>query len=278
LTIAVLTDSSAVMPRRWLDTLPIKVVPIEVAWADGNVTDGSAPYREVARRLDAGKPPKTAAPSPGTFEAAISDVLSEAAGVLVVCPSSELSGTYASAVLAARQIGDARIRVLDSKTAAAGQGLVAAEAARVGADATDIEVVSDRALEVCSKIQIWASLRQLDFLRRSGRLPAIATVGPDALGLQPIVRYGKGAPVPVGVVRGGERAVDRLYRAWERSIEGAKGQTAVFHSERTGDATKLADRMRTRAPDAGVEVTEVNASLGAHTGPGLLGVAWFWDN
>ena len=281
MTVCVVTDSSAVMPDDWRQRLPLRIVPLEVAWADGTLTAGDLPYSQIAARLaSAPVPPKTGAPSPGSYQDLLQELFGTSDGVLIVCPAAELSTTYSSATLGARQLGDERVRVLDSKTAAAGQGMVAAEAARAAMDGAHLDAVCDRAITVASRMQIWATLSQLDFLRRSGRLPAIAAIGAGALGLQPIVRYAGSSPAPVGVVRSARSAADRLYRAWERSMARdtrLRARALAFHSARTTDAQQLCDRIAGRVPSAQADVVEVTASLAAHTGPGLLGLAWFWD-
>ena len=282
MSVVIVTDSSAVVPRGWTEELPVHVVPLEVAWPDGTIEPGDRKYSEVAERMRSARTaPKTGAPSPGSYAALYEELLARADGVLVVCPASELSATYQSATLAARQRTDDRVRVLDAKTAAAGQGIVAVEAARVAAHGADLDVVCSRALAVASRVHIWATMAQLDFLRRSGRLPAIAAIGAGALHLHPIVRYAGSSPTPVGIARSDARAASRLYRAWERSIPGRIGGAALhavaFHSARHHDAQELIARIASRAPGAEAATVEVTASLAAHTGPGLLGLAWFWD-
>lgn len=277
--VRVVTDSSAVIPPDWMAKIPLHIVPLQIAWADGQVSDGDAPYADLADRLARGqRPPKTAAPSPGAYEELFRELLATDDALLVVCPASELSTTYASAVLAARSVGEHRARILDARTAAAGQGIVAVEAARTAAKGGDLEGTLQRALEVASHVQIWATLSQLDFLRRSGRLPAIAAIGAGALRLQPIVRYANGSPAPVGVTRNGRRGAERVFRAWQRTLEPNQRLSVVaFHSDRADEARDLHRRVLDRVPGAEAAVVEVAASLASHTGPGLLGLAWHWD-
>lgn len=279
MTVRIITDSSAVMPAHWREGLPLHIVSLQMAWPSGDVSEGDAPYAELAARLERGeRPPKTAAPSPGAFEELFTRLLDDDDALVVVCPASELSTTYGSAVLAARNAGSDRVFVVDAKTAAAGQGIVAIEGARIAAAGGDVEGVLARALDVASRVQIWASLRQLEFLRHSGRLPAVAALGAGALGLQPIVRYAGGTPAPVGVTRSAARAAERLFRAWSRSIDGQRRlQLIAFHSDREQEARTLDDRVRERVPGAKTAVVEVAASMGSHVGPGLLGLAWLWE-
>ncbi len=276
----VVTDPSAVMPGAWRADLPLVLVPIDVAWPDGTTQPGDAPYADIAQRLQSDLlPPTTGAPSPGTYEHLVRDLLGRFDGVLIVCPSSELSATFQSAMLGAREAADDRVRVLDSKTAAAGQGIVAAEAARAAVAGGSLDEAASRAAAVASKIQIWATLHHLDLLRRSGRIPAVAAFGAGALGLQPVIRYAGGSPSPVGVVRSTARGVDRLFGAWTRThTHDTAGRAVAFHCGRAADADNLVRRMRERAPSADAHAVEVSAALASHTGPGLLGLAWFWDN
>lgn len=277
MSVRVITDSSAIVPRAWTEDLPLHVVPLQIAWGNGETADGDRGFAELAERLAEGeRPPTTSAPSPGAYEELYRRLLETDDELLVVCPPAELSTTYGNALLAARSAGEERVKVLDAKTAAAGQGLVALAAAETAAASTTAEDVLSRALDVAARVQMWATLSQLDFLRRSGRVPAVAAVGAGALGLQPVVRYTKGSPTPVGVTRSARRGADRIFRAWARST-GGRLRLVVFHSDRAAQADELCARVREREPDARAAATEVSASLGAHTGPGLLGLAWHRD-
>ncbi len=281
MTVRVVTDSSAVLPDEWIDTYGIHVVSLELAWPDGSLSRGDVPYSMVAERLAAGaKPPTTGAPSPGTYESIFDDALASGERVIVLCPSSELSSTYRSAELAARAAASSDdIRVIDTQTAAAGQGIVALEAARAAAAGRDMDAVVERALSVSRRTQIWATLLQLEFLRRSGRIPAIAALGAGALRLEPVVRYAGGSPSLVGVVRSPHAGFERIVREWERTFVGSTPLRFVaFHSAREAEANDARDRVLQRLPNADAIAIEVPAALAAHTGPGLIGLAWFWDN
>jgi len=276
--VVVVTDSSAIVPSLWTDGLPIHVVPLEIAWPDGSTEAGDTPYADVAARLRAASvPPRTGAPSPGSYQTLFEKLLTHADGVLVVCPAAELSTTVSSAMLAARELGTDRVNVLDARTAAGGQGIVSVEAARVAERGGDLGSVSERALHAAKRMQVWATLSQLDFLRRSGRVPAVAAIGADTLRLHPIVRYAGSSPKPVGITRSTRAATDRLFRAFAATGHFGAVHALAFHSDRQADADELVARIGDHAPGAEVASVEVTASLASHTGPGLLGLAWFWE-
>ena len=278
--VRVVTDSSAVIPRTWVDAYGIDVVPLQLAWPDGRVLKGDPPYSDVPDEVLRRTPPSTAAPSPGAFAELFERRLAEGNDVIVVTPPTQFSTTFSGATLAARNIGGERIRVLDGRTAAAGQGIVAAEAARCAASAptTSLDDVCDAALRAASHTEIWATLAQLEYLRRSGRVPAVAAIGAGALRIQPVVRYAGGNPTPVGVTRSAAGAAERLLRAFERSVlAGGRLRLVAFHCEREDEASTLVSRVIGHVPGAEAHVVPVTASLAAHTGPGLLGLAWLWD-
>ena len=277
--VRVITDSSAIMPRAWAESSGVHILPLQMAWEDGEVVEGDLDFAELAAQLQRGRPPpKTAAPSPGQYQELYEELLASNDALLVISPPTELSMTYSSATLAARDFSD-RVRVFDARTAAGGQGLVAVEAARDAADGNDLGAVLARAQLVASRMQIWATLEQLEYLRRSGRVPAIAAIGAEALRLQPIVRYSGGSPSLAGVTRNATRGAERLFSAWERSRDrGRQLHLIAFHSARGSEANELRRRILERVQGAETEVVEVPASMGAHTGPGLLGLAWFWDS
>jgi DegV family protein with EDD domain len=280
MTVRVITDSSAAIPEAWVGRYPLHVISHDLAWADGSTSRGDVPYSAVATRLAAEpKPPTTGAPAPGLYEQLYTEALRVGERVVVLCPASDLSSTYRSAELAAREVGSPDVRVVDTKTAAAGQGIAAIEAARAAAAGRDLDAVVDRALSVSQRTAIWATLLQLEFLRRSGRVPALAALGANAFRLQPVVKYTNGSPNVAGIVRRPRSAFERLRREWDRSFIGSTALRFVaFHSARAEEAENMCEHVRSRAQAADAVVTEVPAALAAHTGPGLLGIAWFWDN
>lgn len=280
MTVRVVTDSSGVVPRPWADDAGLVMLPLELGWPDGRTSSGDIGYAEYVQAVERhGGHAQTAAPSPGVYQELLSELLVDADAVLVVCPAAELSATYGNALLAARNLEGERVRVLDARTAAAGQGLVALEAARAARRDASLDAVVDRALDVAARVEIWATLTSLDRLRRSGRVPAIAAIGAGALGLQPIVRYSKkGSPTVVGITRSADRAADRLIRAWERTVaRRAALELVALHCARAGDAEGLCRRVLELVPEANAAATEVTAGVAAHTGPGLLGLAWWWE-
>lgn len=281
--VRIVTDSSAVLIPEWIERHTIGVVPLTIVWGGDDYRDGiDITYAEFASRASSGATPKTSSPSPGEYQAAYEQALADADELFVVTPPAELSVTYSNAALAAQASAPDRIRVFDARSAAAGQGLVVVEAARAAETASSLDAVSARTQMVVPRVRLVATLERLDYLRRSGRVPAVAAFATDALDIHPIFRFVDGTPSPVAAARGARRAAERLFTIWERSAERRQGtgehpHVAVFHSSRADEAARLRDRVVERAPGAEAGVGQCSAALAAHLGPGMLGLAWWWE-
>lgn len=278
MTVRIVTDSSAVLPKAWLERYRIEVVPLTISFNGESFSNGDMPYEEFARRLEETDiAPTTSAPSPGEYERAYERLLAEADALVVITPPAGLSATHRNATLAAQVVGSERVAVLDSRSAAAGEGLVALEAARAADEGADLESVVRRADAVAGRVLVYATLERLEYLKRSGRVPSVAAFATEALHLHPMFKFADGSPSPAGVVRGARRAKDKLLDAWSGSLPEAPGRThtLVFHSSRADEAEALRQELLERDPAAETDVVQITAAMAAHIGPGMLGLAWW---
>ena len=270
-SVAIVTDSTAYLPAGLAGD--VTVVPLHVVLGSRTGTEGTeVSPRDVAvalgeRRLQV----STSRPTPGEFAAAY-----RAAGstrVVSVHLSAELSGTYDAAMLAAAEVAADGIEVLvvNSRTIAMGLGftvLAAAAAARDGADVDEVVAAcSARATDVLFYVDT------LEYLRRGGRIGAAAALFGTALAVKPLLHVIGGRIAPLEKVRTASKALARLEDlAVQRAGDGAV-DLAVHHLAAPDKAARLAERLQARLPGAAsLHVSEVGAVVGAHVGPGLLGV------
>lgn len=264
---AVVTDSSACLPPELADRLGIAVVPITIHLPDGDLADGmpEAPSA-VYSALRAGAAAKSSAPTPAEYLAAVED--RGADGVLIVTPATEFTGMSRSAAVAAKVAGR-RVAVLDSRTAAAAQGLVVLSAAQAAAEGAGFDEVLRVGESAVRRAELVAALDGLDHITRSGRVPPMALGLARRLGVRPVFRFSGGQAVRVGVPRSEEASFRRIRAEWAgRGGPGAE-RTAVFHAAASGRGERLAAVLETDAVRM-----EFGPSMGIHTGPGLVGVAW----
>lgn len=276
--VAVVTDSSAYLPDGFASRHAVHVVPIHVLIDDCSGLDGvDIGPTDVAAALTGRRAVTTSRPNPDEFTQVYRRLLDEGADEIVsVHLSRELSGTWESARLAAREIGVDLVRVVDSRTAVMGLGfavLRAATAATGGASGAEVE---DAAVAAAERTRTFFMVETLEYLRRGGRIGSAAAFLGTALAVKPVLHVKDGHIVPLEKVRTTNRAVTRLVDLAEVAAAetGADAvELAVHHLAAHDRAVELATRLDERiSPASGCVVSELGGAIGAHTGPGMLGV------
>jgi len=281
-SVAVVTDSTAYLPSDLLEGYGIRVVPLYVVLPGRSGREGlDIGPEDVARALAVrGQTVSTSRPTTGDFLAAYRQALDEGADQVVsVHLSGELSGTSDAARLAAAQVGEHLVTVVDSRSAAMGCGFPVLAAARSAAAGADLAEVAETARRTAAETSTFFVVDTLEHLRRGGRIGAAAAVLGSALAVKPILHVSDGRVVPLEKVRTSARANSRLV---QRAVEAAGDgpvSVAVHHLAAGERAERLAGELRERLPALReLHVSELGAAIGAHVGPGAVGVvvAPFW--
>jgi len=272
LAVRVITDTAAALDRGVAESRGVRLVPIRVNVGDETYLDGEISLEELIERVDEGI--RTSGPSPGAFLEAL-DGASD--GAVIITVASALSSTHRSAGLAAGEV-PGRVEVLDTGTAAGAQALVALHAAEVAASGADLETVVDAAREASGEVRLFGALETLDYLIKGGRVNGLVGSIAGSLGLRPVFELRDGdirRHRPAFSRRG---SIDRLFAAWESSrVEGARLHCVALHALAPDDAEALLRRIRGVADPATALVSEFGPGMVAHTGPGLIGLSWWWE-
>jgi DegV family protein with EDD domain len=283
-SVAVVTDSTAYLPSDLTEGYGIHVVPLYVVLPGRSGREGfDIGPEDVARTLAVrGQSVSTSRPTPGDFVAAYRQALDAGADRLVsIHLSAELSGTSDAARLAASQVGEHIVTVVDSRSAAMGCGFAVLAAARSAAAGAGAEEVAEAARRTAAQTSTFFVVDTLEHLRRGGRIGAAAAVLGSALAVKPVLHVKDGRVVPLEKVRTTARALHRLV---QRAVEAAGDgpvSVAVHHLAAGDRADRLAAELRERLPALReLHVSELGAAIGAHVGPGAVGVvvAPFWQD
>lgn len=279
--VAVVTDSTASLPPGLVEASGVVVVPLDV------VVDGVA-HREgvdispaqIVEALRAGAVVRTAHPGPDAFARAYARVAARGAREIVsVHLSGELSGTVTSAQLGA-QTAAVPVHVVDSRTVAMGLGLATLAAARAAAAgdeaAGDGTAVARAAERRAATSAVRFAVDSLDQLRAGGRLGAVAATLGTVLGLRPVLAVRDGRIDVIEKVRTSARARDRVVElTLADAARRERFELAVHHLADPAAAAALVERLTGACGPAlrGVHVAELSAVVGAHVGPGVVGIA-----
>jgi DegV family protein with EDD domain len=277
---AVVTDSTSYLPEELIAQHDIRRVSLYVTLegeqrreSDIAVADYAGFYERL-RRSERGA--TTSQPSVGDFTEVYEPLLAEGREIVSVHIAAGISGTYESALQARERLieegkGGERIHVLNSHSGAGGQGMIvlaAARAAEAGADAATATEAAERAGQA---LKMWFAVDTLEYLRKGGRIGAAQALLGSALQVKPILTLEEEI-TPVERVRTRRRAFERMVDfARERQEAGADGWV-VQHIQDHDSARHLVDQCREVFGVDPVFVSEIGPVLGAHTGPGLLGM------
>jgi DegV family protein with EDD domain len=277
MTVRVVTDSTAYLPVDVAEASRLCTVPLSVALSGREGREGlDVSPADVARALAERRGTVTTSrPSPAAFTAAYQELFDAGAtGVVSVHLSARLSGTHASATLAAKDFG-ARVAVVDSATAGIAVGFVALAAAEVAADGGDLDAARDAAEAAAERTTTLFYVDTLEFLRRGGRISAASAFVGTALSVKPILHVVNGEVVLREKVRTAAKALARMADLATEAARGSDVDLAVQHLEAADRATTLHAELSARlgARVRRSYLSEVGAVVAAHTGPGVIGVA-----
>jgi DegV family protein with EDD domain len=274
--VAVVTDSTAYLPQALIEKYEIEVVPLYVVLAGRSGREGSEiGPADVAKALSVrGQTVSTSRPTPGDFVAAYRRRLGTDADRLVsVHLSSELSSTSDAARLAASQVGEHLVTVVDSRSTAMGMGFAVLAAARAAAEGADAHTVAEVARDTAAATRTFFVVDTLEHLRRGGRIGSAAALLGTALAVKPVLHVREGRVVPLEKVRTTARAVNRLVQHAVETADDGPVAVAVHHLAAADRADRLAAELRQQLPGlVELYVSELGAAIGAHVGPGAVGV------
>jgi DegV family protein with EDD domain len=279
--VAVITDSATALPTKVATSLNLMVVPMEITFQGVTYDDGPDGVGDEFYTMlrSAKEVPKTSAPRPARWLEKIEASAEVAESVVIVTLSSNLSASYDSARVAAEmfheEMPDFPIIVVDSKSAAGSEALVAIAAAReagFGASQAEVLAVTRR---VSEKVRLFAYLDTLEYVWRSGRVPRIAVWANSILKMKPLMELTGGRVINVARPRSRVKAMDRMLTEVARAAGALPTHFAVMHADAPDEAAGLRDRIQNDFNVADLYFTQFAPFMGAHTGPGLVGVS-FW--
>lgn len=272
-SVALVSDSTSV-DAELADALGVVVVPLQVVIGATSYDEGTeATPEKVAAALKEWSPVSTSRPAPDAFLRAYEEAASGGAEeVLSIHLSGEVSGTYESAQLAAKE-SPIPVETLDSRQLGMGTGF----AVRAAMAALDQGATAAEAAEVAGRrsdgTTVLFYVDTLEYLRRGGRVGAAAALFGSALAVKPLLTVKDGRIVPLEKVRTANRAIHRIEELAVAAAGDKDVDIAVSHLANADRANSLAERLRDRVPGTDeLVVNQVGAVIGAHVGPGMLAV------
>jgi fatty acid kinase fatty acid binding subunit len=278
---AIVLDSTADFPDASERFPNWRVVPLYVTFGTQSYKDGvELTAHEFYDRLRASSElPTTSQPTPADF-LAVYEQLGAYERILSLHIASNLSGTFQSAGTAAAELGDGRVRTLDSESASVAISMLALAIQRRLERGTSDEEIDELVARYLREHGLLFTVDTLEFLARGGRIGKAKAFAGQLLHVKPILAIRDGEVLPVKRVRGNRKAVQEFVDALESNTRDEPGlRVGIAHADAPERMVQLEKMVRHIRPKAQIEMeTSLGAVIGAHAGPGTVGFFWFSDD
>ncbi len=275
--LAIVTDSTCDLNPSELEELDVHRVPLYVAFQGKTHKDWvEISPKDIITGVQAGADlPSTSQPSPEDFAAAYRAAKEKGATeILVVTISSELSGTFQSANIAAKDAG-VPVTIVDSRAASAGVGWLVRKASELRTAGRTREAIAKVLEDLKQHQMVLFSVGTLEYLQKGGRVGRASALLGGLLNIRPILTLDDGKIVPAAKARGTKKAIAEI-------VDRVRAHAAAHQGALVLDFLHIQDEpaartLRQAIADAGVEfqdgqIYEIGAVIAAHVGPGTFGV------
>lgn len=273
----IITDSTSDLPLDFVEENKIHIVPLNIHLQDSLYKDGVdiQPSELYYRLRTEDIFPQTSQPSAGEFME-IYQTLKPDDEVLVLCLSSELSGTYQSAEMArdmvAEQI-DAEIHVVDSRFVSLGLGMQVIHAQKCFAEGKDMAQTLYELAEIRRRMRLIFAVDTLEYLARGGRISQLSKRLGNLLQLKPVLHLEEGRIEVLDKVRTRSKAVQRMLEIFYKEASQAQ-QVGILHIDAPTEGQQLAQKVQ-EYYHGPLLLAQCGAVIGSHAGPGTVGICWY---
>ncbi|GAA4072678.1 DegV family protein [Amphibacillus indicireducens] len=282
MNVQIIADSASDLNSEDYEKYNIECVRLAVIMDGKHYSDGDGiKAKTVYDEMRNGKVFKTSQATPEQFKEAFTKYAEKNQPTLYIAFSSELSGTYQSATIAAQEVQEQypnwQLKMIDTKCASLGGGLVVLKAAQLAQENKSLEEITATAQYYADHMVHIFTVDELEHLQRGGRVSKSAAFIGTLLKIKPILHVDQGKLVPLEKVRGSKKVFNRILDMMEERGTDFKNQTiGISHGDDLERANQLAEMIKERFEVKGVEIRMVGATVGAHSGPGTI--ALFFSN
>lgn len=277
----IITDSATDLPKEIIDKYQLHVIPTPVTIDGTDYFDGKTIFPEKFYRIQAdGADIKTYHINQYMFRENFEPYAKAGDEVLYLCFSTGIAGTFNAANLAKEELleeyPDFKLTILDTKCASLGFGLVVEKVLRMQANGAPKELILEAARYFCDHMEHIVTVETLEYLYKGGRLSRTSAVLGGVLDVKPIIEVNdEGALVAFEKVRGRHKSLKRCVElVGERGVELDKQIIGVVHGNDPKTCEQVCEVLMEKYHCRGIIKSWVGCAIGAHTGPGIIGIVF----
>jgi len=274
----VIADTTCGLPLEELAALGVDVIPQIIIFNDKPFKDDSEIDTPtfLAKLKEAKDLPKTAAPPPALYEPLYQVYAEQGHSIIIPTPSSDLSGTYRSAEVAAEMHPEADVHLLDTRTIAGGLGVLVKKAKAWADEGKDPETIIHDLKSLAQREVVYFLVDTLEYLHKGGRIGNASYLIGSVLQMKPILGIKDGKVTAIEKQRTSAKAFNRLQElVLEACPQGEESFITVSHCGGQARAEKLANELAARLNINSIPVYEVPPAIVVHGGPGIISVSFF---
>jgi DegV family protein with EDD domain len=272
-------DDAGDLPAEYVEKHNVKIMPVNVMFGTDEYLSGvnldHRAFYEMVKTVGAHNFPKTAQPTPFQFVEAYKEIISQGEReILTITVGEKLSGTYASAVAAAKELdGQATFHLFDSMGGSAAQGFMVMEAAEMIAAGAGIEAIMTRLHEIRDTMVVTFLIDSLEYAVKGGRVSGLRGTMANLLNIKPIMKLEDGAIVEAGKVRTYKKALDYIVDFVYERVGDRPIKLAVIHARTPEGANQLQQLAAERFNVQQEILVDMCIPVAINLGPGALGLA-----
>ncbi|MDA1550553.1 DegV family protein [Bacillus tropicus] len=275
---AIVTDSTAYIPKHIRDELNIYMIPL-------NVVFGTESYQEEAeisaddfyvKVREQEELPKTSQPAIGKFVELYEELSKDYDAVISIHLSSGISGTYQTATTAGQMVEGIDVYTYDSEISCEVQGFYVREGARLASEGQDPKEIIARFDEMKKTMDAYFVVDDLHHLQRGGRLNSAQAFIGSLLQVKPVLYFRDKIIIPFEKIRTRKKALKRIIEIFdEQASKGVPMEAVIIHAQREEEANEWKAELEEKYPHVTIRTGYFGAVIGTHLGEGALGLGWY---
>jgi len=276
--IAIVTDSTAYLPKAFVDRHDIRVVPLKIHWDDTNFEDGVdiTPVEFYERLAKSPTIPTTSQPPVDEFLEIYEELAADHDGIIVPLISSGISGTVSSARIAASAFSKSPVEVIDTRSTAAGLALVVNAIAQAVVEGKSLSATKELAEAIVQRLELYFAVDTLKYLHKGGRIGGASRYFGTALSIKPILYLDhQGKIDALERVRTKRKAMAKLVQFAAEKAAGKPVHVGIIHANALEAAKDIQNQLLDQLDCKQPEIYNLSPVIGTHVGPGTIGIAFY---
>ncbi|MBO9129953.1 DegV family protein [Bacillus sp. 165] len=275
---AIVTDSTAYIPKEIRERLDIHMVPLNVVFGDASYQEeielnAEQFYLKVKEQKEL---PKTSQPAIGLFVELFERLGKEFDAIISIHLSSGISGTYQGAVSAGEMVEGVKVYAYDSEMSCAIQGFYVLEAAKMAQEGKGPEEILARLDDMKQSMAAYFIVDDLAHLQRGGRLNSAQALIGSLLQVKPVLHFVDKKIVPFEKIRTRKKAIKRIFEIFdEQARQGFPMEAVVIDANENEESTEIVKHLSETYPNVNVTTSYFGAVIGTHLGEGAIGLGWY---